>query len=67
MKNVLTFRRMARLAAIVATIGFVVASCDNATTTNNDTVTVDRWQAPAARGMLSAGISHTVELCEIAF
>jgi len=36
MKNVQTLRRMAGLAAIVALIGLVAASCDNATTTNID-------------------------------
>jgi len=36
MKNELTLRRMAGLAAIVALIGLVAASCDNAATTNID-------------------------------
>jgi len=37
MKNVQTLRGTTGLAAIVALIGLVAASCDNATTTNNDT------------------------------
>jgi len=37
MKNAQTLLRMAGLAAFVALIGLVAASCDNATTANNDT------------------------------